>query len=53
MIKQPKTIYDRFAMACEGGPWPQDLPDLREAAKDIEIIRTTLAKAGRPVPLKD
>ncbi len=49
LIKQTQTIYDRFVKACEGGPWPADLPDLTEAMQDIDIIRRTLSKTGRPV----
>jgi len=35
------SIYDRFAAFLAGNaPWPSDLPDVKEAAADIKLVRT-------------
>lgn len=45
--KPATTIYDGFARAVAGGPWPRDLPDLAEAARDIAIIRGGMAAPNK------
>lgn len=44
MIPPSASIYDAFATCVRGGAWPRDLPDLAEAAMDIQLIRQGLAQ---------
>jgi predicted dehydrogenase len=41
------TIFDAFANAVAGGPWPRDLPDVSDAMLDIALVRQGMAKPSQ------